>query len=334
MVVLLHRAACSTAKWEKKWLRYILDSWSRDPVDWSSPDIIYQSVTIYSRAEYLGETQIGLQKRGGTHIRQAKRKSGKMKLYGFMRSVGPHVVAWLPVKSWSGPVRPTKTQRLEAEAEEIFYRQSELNEIGRSKGNEKANIFGERMLLGKERRGRQLIKFRVRKRMEEAFAGDTSEVLNRPSAPRQALKALPLVMQMARRPWKPGEQLESRVALRLRQLKVKELGRLVSLGQSVLDATGRSIFWKNLQLVFRGHRQVAVVAFKVKSVLFALGRTEQMLLRRLRRWAAARSKRGVFLVLRVTLTLSRGESLLTALDNTSIWGHVPPELRTIALPLP
>lgn len=334
VTLLLFRAQLGVTKWERNWLKYVVRCWNEiaEPVAnmWEARDLLYQCVTLYSNSEYLGETRIGLEKRGTTHIRHARLRSmcAKMKFYRWLKALGSHLATFLPIRSWVGEVRPTKKQRLAGEAFEIFTRQSNQNEVGRSRGSERQNVYGERMLLGRDKRGRQLMRFRVTHAPRDTLVMHQT-VEEPPAAPVQQMKMLPIVMRMGRRPWKllPGFS-DMRVVKTVRRFGQRKLGRLVGFAQMVLDTSSRSIFHVNLKLVLAGMRKICTMAVNIRSSLLALSGAETKLLQCLRRWVARWGRQGFFIILRATITVASSPSILSILDSTEKWASVPVDMST------
>lgn len=246
-----------------------------------------------------------------------------MKLYSWTRKNGVQKLTWLPLYSWPegpGTTPPSKSDRMEEEGWMIFERQSDLNTAGRSRGEEQKNVMGERMLLGRRRRTRQLMRFRHKKKNEII---QTFDPANRQQRPTQC-KILPIVMRMARRPWKASTDMDTmRVVRRLRELTPKMVSRLMALAQTVLDPTGRSIFQQNIQKAFRNSSKIAIMNVTLRSPLFAVKGVEEKVLQQLRRWLHRWSKQGITVLLRTTLALRKGQSIMSILDSSSAWAKKP-----------
>lgn len=286
---------------------------------------MYTGVVPFSKKEYHGETSIGFRPRIDTHKQLGDKRSTTMELYKFMKSAGRSKLIWLPLITWDDSIevtRPTKSTRLVSEAWEVYQRQSELNNLGKHYGEEKADVFAERMMLGRRKRDRQLLKFRLaphddqlllptpgksapHQRMRPPLTHNASQHHTTPITPAVSsnmrthsfdglregpkcvdyLRWLPLVIRLSRRPWFYTKDLYKLVAVkRLRTLGTRDVSKLVGLAHLTLDTQSRSIFWNNLKLVMRGLQNITIQRVRVKSSALALPTFEKKVLTGLRRW--------------------------------------------------
>lgn len=358
VIVHLMRCAHSYHRYEQKWLSYILQSWSENEVDWSANNLVYTGVVPGTRDEYHGEARIGIRRRVQTHDRDSFRRARRMRLYKYMRAHGPQCLTWMPVRTWNSNQRPpTKSERLVEESFEICWRQSSLNDVGKSFGEEKADVFFERLMVGRRKRGRQLMKFRIGIRKEvwtTNLESDTNIISNSsdflpceimgkrvnvdrkpPRAQRNSvrptsgeyLKWLPVVVRLARRPWAVTPEFRNlRIVKRLRELNHRQLTRVLGLAHMALDVQGRSIFWVNLRNCMKGRENIAVLNVKIKSAALAQSAIEKLVLKGLRRWMGNWNKAGVLIMLRATIVQAGAQSLISMLDTSSSWGKKPREL--------
>lgn len=185
-ILFLFRCGISRVVWEKRWLRYVMEHWSNEPIRWRSLDMVYTGVAPFSRKEYHGETSIGFRPRINTHKQLGDKRSQTMQLYKFMKMEGRSRLIWMPLITWDDSIlenRPTKSTRLVAEAWEVYQRQSELNNLGKNYGAEEADVFAERMMLGRRKRGRQLLKFRLAPQAEQLLLPTPSSRTTKVSRP-------------------------------------------------------------------------------------------------------------------------------------------------------
>lgn len=331
--VLIHRGLLGVTKWERSWVQYVFGCWdsvAQSGSDmWRAPDIIYGAFTIFSNDEYLGETRIGMFRRGGTHNRLCKSQAarGRMRFYRWLYEMGPHCVTYIPLRVWAGSRRATKRERLTAEGWEIYERQSTQNDLGRTRGSEASNAYGERVLLGRARRSRQLLRFRTAiHRSDTVMPGPPIETLQMKQS-----KLMPLLFRCARRPWKRSPSLNAfKICRIVRGMKQRELNRFVSLAQLVLDPTNRSIFFQNLKLLVAGMRSVCTVQVTIRSPLLALQGVEDIIMTSIRRWIARWNAVGIMLIVRATLIASRSPSTLSVLDSTAYWASKSQDMVSCA----
>lgn len=313
--ILLWRACISTAKWERKWLLYVLACYGGSAPNWANRNVVYGATGIFCRKEYIGETQISLFERFKTHLRCAIRKSQRMKLYRWLRKAGIHIRAWYPLRDWKGTRQPTKKDRMLAESYEVFLRQNDLNEVGRHKGTGEKNLMGERLITGRSRRKRKLIKFRKRRARQDLIYGvDKNEV---PVPRGNEVEYLPLIMKLARRPWKSvRDSTVSRAVAMIRAMQTRTFVRLVNLAYMVLSGTSASIFQANLLMLCKNHRKVVNVNISIRNALLGLSKVENKVLKWVRSWVANWRRLGLCVIAKVTMIATRSGDIVSVLDNS------------------
>lgn len=219
--------------------------------------------------------------------------------------------------SWEGPT--TRVQRMYVEGCLIYERQPEVNRDGRQLGPG-GERHGDRILLGRCRKFWQCIRFR------RMLAGRPREISAEEYRERgrlekdRKMRLFPTAIKMAKRPLPKTEDMEKFTFVkRVRQVGVRELVRLVRVGGSCLDATGRSIMSSNRNRIMKDNKNVTWTTVTCKSALSNVKGIEEVVVKSMKKWAKAWLRRGVVLLLKVRMVGGASHSALSYLDSTGYW---------------
>lgn len=319
-ILFLVKTKTSRARWERNWNHFITDTWKTEHVDWSDRTQIYTAVVPFSRKEYIGETIVGLEGRGGSHQRDAA--AGKMLLlYKYMRKMGPERFVWFPLKTWRDvPGRDNtkaavpKVTRLQEEASFIFERQATLNKVGRTGSSDEANEQGDRLIVCRRLRDRQLMKFRT--------PSPTPHIVSETPYRRRTLPQhlIGVATRLGRRPLKVlpnfNELLVVRRVLSFNHGRVIQLIRLI---QTVLDATTGSIALFNLKLILRQVDRINVTQLTLRNPIFSIPKCESLIVSWCKKWVRRWSTAETTTLLYLKISASKSPSTMGILDSTYTW---------------
>jgi hypothetical protein len=265
---------------------------------------------------------------------------GKQKVTKEMARLGAARMLWMPLRVWPVEAKVEKIVRMASEGEAILRMEANLNEKGKHGTATPAGLsrYGEYLVIGKRKRTRQLIKFRrnvtahkytmqgegtVARRVPPAIGGFDPIETKKEEAKRTLErwnKLFPLMIRLQRRPLKKQHNFGAmRSVISLRGLEAKELGAIVELAQTTLDATGRSIFMKNFRMIMAGQSKVVTLGVNIRSPALQIKGFEKQVLQDLQRWTRQWKRAGVLVLLTVRLVAAASQSVISALDSTPSW---------------
>ena len=235
--------------------------------------VVYAALLPSSNQTYMGRSTLCLEKRMPTNIRQMVMVAGKMRLNTVMSRFGGQRLTFVPLRVWDRGT--TKIECFYVEGEYIWTWNPSLND--RRKGESSTGPLGklgEFLLLGRRRRTRQLLKFRLRGAAKTFVVETHGRGAKDPAVARleglqeqqRQHSLFPLIMRMQRRPLKRQHNFEAlKTVQHVRSLNARSLRTLLKLAQSVLDAVGRSIFFTNFREIMKGAQSVVFPALNIKT---------------------------------------------------------------------
>lgn len=131
--VFLLRTQVSTARYEKRVGRFLVDTMRRSPGEVKNirnKHIIYACVIPGAKKRYIGQTSTGRRKRITTHLRHSTRKKKDQWFHCELGKFGPHYAVWLTVHA-GGHDNVATMDRLRREAELIYLMDANMNVEGR-----------------------------------------------------------------------------------------------------------------------------------------------------------------------------------------------------------
>ena len=324
-IMVLHLRAAPTRR-EKKLLEYLENAWARaEHLGWDDHHVIYMAVIPYCSFEYVGESILGLEQRLQTHLTLAARKGSKQRVYGKMRSLGPHRARWLVLESY--PNGSTKFHRLFREGLHIWNRDAKLNVLGGRtwRGDRSAGGAGEQLIKPKLRRFKLVKRLRELHRrgveVEDIVEKDRRKQQEALYALTQKGKVMSMIGRLARRPLhKQAGFKELGIAKQVRELEGRQLASMVKQGHRILDGANQSIFMSNVAKITSDQANVVITTVQVKSSLNVETEIEKACSEEVyslsRRWA----RKGVAVFVRAMVGTRSARTVTSIYGNTTKWG--------------
>lgn len=333
----------STCKWQQRFWVFLQAIWDLSPSqDTKQPAVIYGWISIYSKALYLGETKLGLFQRFVSHIRafrtahfKSRYDPKQKRLYLSMLNLGLGRFVYFPIYLWDKVV--SRIERMIMESSLIWFKQPRLNTAGmrdvkliRMDGQDKYEI-------PRRRRFRLVKRLVALERKRKGLAWVSPIQVTAQALRSEMLKygeMFQMVSRLARRPLKmTAEFWTLAIVKRVCKLPRWRVARLMAIGTRVLSGASRNIFIKNFGMTIIRRTDVVFSRWTQTSPLFAVPRAKSILLSQLRSWQWAHAKRGVVIILRMSLHIGASASIIDLFESSSRWSLTPLDECTCACQL-
>ena len=328
------RCEFGATRWEREWWRFVKEAWTKESEAevWDMPDLVYDFTAPHTKAEYIGETKMGLKKRVIAHLRKAIGGRGRQRLHKLLGVVGVHRGVWTPVYAFRqrGGQPVTRRRRMGVEGRMIWERGSRLNQVGTERAEDKQTSTG-LVVFGRRRRQRLVMRLVKKERgpvvcnIEENSAAERQKLEKRKRG-----RFLALVVRLARRPWradgKDGINFWNLKTVRaVRYMPRNEFKLLVRMVYGTLDGASRAIALTNLERILRRRQDVVMLPVVVKTPLAAGRRLKKEVEKAVRRWCQEwEAKEKVLVIAKVTVVATATRSVMGLLGSTNAWARKTP----------